>query len=162
MKTMKDYHELYLKYDVLLLADVFEKYRNNSLKNCGLFPSHYLSPPALSWDAMLNMTKVELGLIPDPDIYLFFQKGMRAGVSYISNIYGKASNKYLKPYDRKQKSKHIIYLYANNLYDNAMSRFLLTSGFKWIYPKGFNLNKYTRNNSKGCVLEVALEDPKEL
>ena len=59
MKTMKDYHDLYLKCDVLLLADVFEKFRNNSLKNYGLCPSHYLSAPALSWDAMLNMTNVK-------------------------------------------------------------------------------------------------------
>ena len=57
MKTMKDYHNLYLKCDVLLLADVFEKFRNNSTKNYGLCPSHYLSAPAFSWDAMLNMAK---------------------------------------------------------------------------------------------------------
>ena len=56
MKTIKDYHDLYLKRDVLLLADVFEKFRNNSLKNYGVCPSHYLSATALSWDAMLNMT----------------------------------------------------------------------------------------------------------
>ena len=57
---MKDYQDLYLKCDVLLLADVFEKCRNNSLNNYGLCPSHYLSAPALSWDAMLNMAKVVL------------------------------------------------------------------------------------------------------
>ena len=85
MKTMKDYHSLYLKCDILLLADVFEKFRNNSLKNYGLCPSHYLSAPALSWDAMLNMTKIKLELISDPDMYIFFEKGMRGGVSYISN-----------------------------------------------------------------------------
>ena len=62
MKTMKDYHDLYLKWDVLLLADAFEKFRNNSIKNCGLCPSHSLSTPTLSWDAILNMTKVELSL----------------------------------------------------------------------------------------------------
>ena len=60
MKTMKDYHDLYLKCDVLLLANVFEKFRNNRLKNYGLYPSHYLSVPGLSWDAMLKMTKIEL------------------------------------------------------------------------------------------------------
>ena len=81
MKTMKDYHDLYLKCDVLLLADVFEKFRSNSLKNYGLCSSHYLSAPALSWDAILNITKVELKLIPDPDIYIFFEKGTRVGVS---------------------------------------------------------------------------------
>ena len=81
MKMMKDYHDLYLKCDVLLLADVFEKFRSNSLKNYGLCSSHYLSAPALSWDAILNITKVELKLIPDPDIYIFFEKGTRVGVS---------------------------------------------------------------------------------
>ena len=60
MKTMKDYNDLYVKCDVLLLRDVFEKFRNSSLKNYVLCPSHYLSAPALSWDAMLNMTKIKL------------------------------------------------------------------------------------------------------
>ena len=73
MKTMKDFHDLYL-FDVLLLADVFEKPRNKSLKNYGLCPSHYFSAPALSWDAMLKMTKIELEFIPDPGMYIFFEK----------------------------------------------------------------------------------------
>ena len=61
MKRMKDYHDLYLKCDVLLLVDVFEKLRNNSLKNYELCPSHYLSAPTLSWDAVLwnsNLLKI--------------------------------------------------------------------------------------------------------
>ena len=61
------------------------------------------------------MTKVELKLIPDADLNIFFEKDTRGGVSYISNRYSKAKNKYLKSYDLKQKSKHIIYLDANNL-----------------------------------------------
>ena len=68
MKTMKDDHGLYLKSYVLLLVDVFEKCRNNSLKNCGLCPSHYLSAPGLRWNAMLKMKKIELELIRDPDM----------------------------------------------------------------------------------------------
>ena len=101
---------MYLKYDVLLLVDVFKKFRNNSIRNYGLCSSHYLSAPAISWDAMLNMTKVKLELIPDPNMYIFFEKGMRALVSYIYNIYSKAKNKYLKSYDPKQESRHIMYL----------------------------------------------------
>ena len=66
METIKDNHDLYLKCDILLLADVFEKFRNNSLKNYGLCPSHCLSAPTLSCDAMLNMTKIKLELISDP------------------------------------------------------------------------------------------------
>ena len=79
---MKDCHDLYLKCDVLLLADVFEIFRSNSLKNYGLCLSHYLSASVLSWVAMLNMTKVEIELIPDPDMYIFYGKGTRGGVSY--------------------------------------------------------------------------------
>ena len=77
MKAMKDYHDLYLKCDVLLLADVFEKFRKNSLKNYKLCSSHYLSAPRLSWDAILNMTKIKLDLISDPVVYTLFEKGKR-------------------------------------------------------------------------------------
>ena len=136
---MKDYHDMYLKCDVLLLADVFEKFRNNSLKNYGLCPSHYLSAPALIGGTVPNMTKVKLELISNPDMYVFFEKGKRSGVSYIFSRYSKGNNKYLKSYDPKQESKHIIYLDANNLYGYAMSKFLPTSGFKWIDPKEFDL-----------------------
>ena len=109
------------------------------------------------------MTKSELELIPDPDMYIFFENGTRVGISYISIRYSKPNNKYLKSYDPKQGSKHIMYLDANNLYGYAMPmQFLPTSGFKWIDPKEFELNKYTSNNSKGCVVEVDLEYQKEL
>ena len=162
MKTMKHYHGLYLKCGVLLLADVFEKFRNNSLKNYGLCPNHYLSASALSWDAMLDMKKVELKLIPDPYMYILFELAMRGEVSYIFNRYGKANNKYLKSYDPKLVLKHITHLNANNLYGYAMSKFLLTSWFKWIYPKEFGISKYASSNSKGCALETDFEYPKEL
>ena len=88
-------------------------------------------------------------------------KGTRGGISYISNRYSKANNKYLKSYDPKQESKHIIYLDTINLYGYSMSKFPLTSGFKWIDPKEFNLNKYSSNNSKGCVLKVILNIQKD-
>ena len=150
---MKYYHDLYLKCNVLLLAYVLEKFRSNTLKNYGLCPSHYFSAPGLCWDAMLKITKIKLELITDPDLYIFFGKGTRGGIS---------NKKYLKSYDRKQESKYIIYLDANNLCGYAMSKFLPTSGFKQIDPKEFDLNKYTNNSSKGCVPEVDLEYLKEL
>ena len=133
---------------------MLEKFRNNSWRYYGLFPSHYLSAPALSWDAMLNMTKVEFELISDPDMYIFFEKDTRGGLSYISsNRYSKPSNKYFKSYDSKQESKHIISSDANNLYGYAMSKFLSTSGFKWIDFKEFDLNKDSSNSSKGYELQ---------
>ena len=130
MKMMKDDNSLQLKFDVLMLGDVFEKIRNNSRKNYGLCSSHFLSAPGLSWDAMFNMTKVELELIPNPDMYISFQKGKRGGVSYISNRYSKANNKYIKSYDAKQQPKNIIYLDANNLDGYLVTTFLPTSDFK--------------------------------
>ena len=81
---------------------------------------------------MLKVTKTNLGLITDPDMYLFFENGTRGGISYISDRYSKANNKYLKPYDPKQESKHFICLDANNLYGKAMFTFFQTCGLKWI------------------------------
>ena len=121
MKAMKDYYDLYLKCDVLLLANVFEKFRNRCIENYGLCTSHYLIAPALSWDAIFNMTKVELDLISDVDMHLFFEQGRRGGVSYISKRYNKA-NKYLTPCDPKKPTKYVTYLDKNNLYNYAMSR----------------------------------------
>ena len=108
-------------------------------------------------DAMLNMTKIELELISDADMYLFFKKGKIGGVSYISKRSNKPNNKYLKSQDTIQESKHIICLDANNLYGYAMSKHFPTDGFKWIDPKEFYRNRYTCNSSKGCVLKGDLE-----
>ena len=113
------------------------------------------------------MTKVGCELIPDLDMYIFFGKDTRDGVSYISNRYSKASNKYSKSHDRKQESKiyyiYIMYLDVNNVQGGyAMSNFLPTTIFKWTDPKEFNLNKYISNSSKWCILEVGLEYPEEL
>ena len=77
MKNMIDYHNLYIRCDVLLLADVFEKFKNKCLLNHGFYPSHYLSATALSCDAMLSMTKFEVDLISDVHIYLPFENGVR-------------------------------------------------------------------------------------
>ena len=80
-KTFRDFHNHYLKKDVLLLADVFEKFISTSLKYYNLDPCHYFSAPGLSWDAM---TKVELEKISNADMHLFIEKGMRGGISYIN------------------------------------------------------------------------------
>ena len=108
------------------------------------------------------MTKAEVEFVPDPSMFIFFEKGIRGAFSYISNRYSKTNSKYLKSYDPKQESKHIICLDANSLYDYAISKFVPTSGFKWTDPKEFGFNKYTSNSLKGCVVEVHVEYPKEL
>ena len=156
IKTMRDYHDLYLKTDVLLLADVFEEFRNVCLDNYQLDPAWYYTSPGLAWDACLKMTRVNLELLHDQDMLLMVEKDIRGGVSMISTRYGKANNKYMKDHDPKFPSKHIIYLDANNLYGWAMSKELPTHGFKWM----------TKAQLKDweclpCILEVDLEYPHE-
>ena len=130
MNTIGDYYELYLKKDVLLLAGVFEKFIGTGLDCYGLDPCHYFSSPGLTWDAMLKITRIELDLILDIDMYLFIKKGMRGGISYTANRHSKANNKYMECYDSGKESKYITYVDANNLYGWAMCQYLQYSGFK--------------------------------
>ena len=110
---------------------------------------------------MLNMTKVELKLIPDPDMYIFFEKVTRGGVIiFLINIVKQTIS--IWNLMTQNKNQNIIYLDTNNLYCYAMSKFLPTSAFKWIDPTEFDLYKYSSNSSKGCVLKVDLEYPREL
>ena len=113
MKNMDDYHDHYLKKDVLLLADVFEKFIDMCLKYCGLDPCHYFSSPGLSWYAMLKMTGIKLEKISDIDKYLFIKKGLTGGkpsifINYfdMNNLYGWAMSKYL-PYEEFQWLENI-------------------------------------------------------
>ena len=165
MKTFKEYHELYNITDVLLLADIFENFRNLCLKIYGLNPVHYFTAPGLAWDACLKMTDIDLELLSDPNMLLMFEKGIRGGISIISNRYGEANNKYMgRGFNKNKPSKYLMYLDANNLYGCAMSKKLPTHGFKWltsgemekIYENRHNLNKIP------CILEVDIEYPDEL
>ena len=165
MNTVGDYHDLYLKTDVLLLADVFEKLVSTCLDYYGLDPCHYFSSPGLSWDAMLKMIWIELELISNIDIHLFIEKGIRGGISYISKKHRKANNKYMECYDSSKESKCITYLDAKNLYVWAMGQYLPYSEFKWLNQKeisDFCLNSISENSSIGYILEVDLEYPIEL
>ena len=121
IKTMGEYHDLYLGSDALLLTDVFQNFRKTCMQYYKLDPCHYFTSPGLSWDAMLKMTNIKLELMTDVDMFQFIEKGMRGGVSYITNRYGKANSKYMREYDEKALSQYIIYLDANNLYGWAMS-----------------------------------------
>ena len=105
---MGEYHDLYLKSDILLLADVFENFRNNCLQYYKLDPCHYFTSPGLPWDATLSMTDIKLELMTDIDMFQFIEKGMRGGILYIANWYGKANNKHMKNYNEKAPSKFIM------------------------------------------------------
>ena len=120
--TFRDFHNHYLKKDVLLLADVFGKFIFTSLKNSNLDSCHYFSAPGLSWDAMLKMTNAELEKIGDADTHLFIEKGMRGGISYVNKRYSRANNENCSNYDKEKFIKYINYLDMNNLYGHAMSQ----------------------------------------
>ena len=165
LKNMGDYHNLYLKSDILLLADVFENFRNTCLEYYKLDPCHYFTSPGLSWDAMLKMTNIKLELMTDIDMFQFIEKGLRGGISYIANRYSKANNKYMKEYYENKPSKHIMYLDANNLYGWTMSQYLPTGGFKWMTQKqidNIDLAKYKEDSKNGLILEVDLKYPQDL
>ena len=121
---MGDYHDHYLKKDVLLLVDAFEKFIDTCLKYYELDPCHYFSSPGLSWDAMLKMTNIKLEKISDIGKYLFIEKGLRGGISHIAKRYAEVNNKYLNGYDPKKPSTFISYFDMNNLYGWAVSEYL--------------------------------------
>ena len=144
IKYLGEYHDLYLKADVLLLCDAFEKFISVSLKDYGLDPCHYFSSPRLSWDAMLKMASIQLEKINNIDVYLFLEKGMRGGILCISKKYSKAD-----------QNKTIIYWDANKLYGWAMIQDLLYSGFKYLSQEeinNFELDSISENSPIGYIL----------
>jgi hypothetical protein len=141
-KTFRDYMILYLKTDIMLLADIFESFRDMCLnKHTGyeLDPCHYYTSPGMAWDAALKLSKVTLELLTDEDMVLFFEKGLRGGISMISNRYAKANNPCIKGYDSAEINKEIRYLDMNNLYGGAMQRPLPYKNFQW----DEDVSKYT-------------------
>ena len=149
--TMRDYHDLYLKADVLLLADIFEKFREMSLHSYGLDPVHYYSLPGLSWDAALKYSRVKLDLIVDIDMYQLVESGIRGGVSMISHRYAEAST-----------SRSLIYLDANSLYSWAMSQPLPVGDFQWCDDTAVDVTRIDDDAEYGYILEVDLAYPTHL
>ena len=121
-----DYHALYLKTDVTLLADVFQTFRRTCMNAYKLDPLNYYTAPGLSWNALL------------------IEKGMRGGISMASKSHAKANNPGVPGYDPSEEHNHIMYYDANNLYGWAMSQPLPYSGFKWVY-------KPPTEPGKGCI-----------
>jgi hypothetical protein len=96
IKNMGDYHDLYLKTDVGLLADVFESFRVIAKRDYGLDPANYYTLPNYAWDAMLKKTNVELEQFTDINMYQLVEQGLRGGISVISHRHAEANNKYIK------------------------------------------------------------------
>lgn len=169
IQNMRQYTELYLKTDVLLLADVFENFRNNCFSLYRLDPAHYFTLPGYSWDCMLKTTKVEIELFTDIDKVTFIERGLRGGISQCSKRYCKANNKYMNNFDSNQPSSYLMYFDVNNLYGWAMSQALPISNFVWIETQKYSCSEIEKlilntpeDSEIGYMLEVDLKYPSYL
>ena len=168
LENLGDYHDLYVQKDTLLLADVFENFRDMGIKEYELDPAHFLSLPGLAWQACLKKTNVELELLTDCDMLLMVEERIRGGICHSIHGYAKANNKYMKNYSNNDESSYIQYLDANNRYSWAMSKKLPVNGFKWLDSDKINkinedfIKNYNENDNKGYILEVDVKYPKRL
>ena len=168
IKNLGEYHDLYLLTDVLLLADVFEYFRNESITSFKLDPLYYISLPSYAWDCMLKTTGVRIEIFNDKqfDMYLFNEKCKRGGISMMINRYAKANNPYMKNFNPNEAVKYLMYLDANNLYGWAMIQKLPLGGFRWVDDLSIFTEDYCKNidveGDSGYMLEVDLEYPTEL
>ena len=183
-KTLGCYHNTYLKTDVLLLADVFETFRNTCLKNDKLDPAHFYTVPGLAWQALLKTVaescehekrrkdcelcpdEFRLELLTDINMLLMFEKGIRGGITEPVKLYAKANNKYMKDlYNPDEKSIYLQYLDANKKYRWVMLKKLPTHGFLWKEADDFSpekIDELVKKDKRGYLLEVDVEYPKEL
>ena len=165
-KNLRDYHYLHVQSDTLLLADVFENFRNTCIEICELDPAHILSAPGLAWQACLKKTEVKLELLTKNDMLLIVEKGIRGGICYAIHRHAKANNKCMKNYDQNKESSYIQYLDANNSYGWAMSQKLPVDGLngkKCISKFNEDLIKnYDEESDEGYILDVDVEYPKNL
>ena len=112
INNLGDYHDLYVQSDTLLLADVFENFRNKCIETYKLDPAYFLSAPALTWKACLKKTEIELELLTDINMLLMIQDGIRGGLTPAIYKYAEANNKYTENYDKNKESSYLVYLDA--------------------------------------------------
>ena len=163
INNMGEYHDLYLKTDVILLANIFEAFRNVCLNNYGLDPAHFYTAPRLAWKACLKKTGIHLELLLDPDMLLMFESRIRGGITQSVHRWAVANNPYMgSEYDPIKPTKYLQYLDANNLYGWAMSQPLPTGGFRWVDVSPYEINELVSHKDRGYLLEVDVAYPREL
>ncbi|XP_046806281.1 uncharacterized protein LOC124419759 [Lucilia cuprina] len=162
-KTLQDYLVMYLKSNVILLADVFENFRGVCKSSYSLDPCHYYTAEELSWDAMLKITKIKFPLITDKTKLTFLQKGLRGDVAVCAKRHAIANNKYLDDYNDQMPAKYLIQFKDNSWYEWAMSQVLPQSDFEWLtVNENFSLDSLTNDHKYGYILEVELKYPQEV
>ena len=161
--NLGDYHYLYLRTDLVLLANMFEAFRDTCLKHYKLDPAHFYTSPGLAWHACLKCTGIRLELLTDPDMLLMFERGIRGGITQVVRKYAAANNKYMGDrFDPKSESSYLQNLDTNNLYSWAMSKPFPTRGFKWVDVNPNEISEIATRTDKGYVLEVNVSYPREL
>ena len=141
--NLGEYYDLYLCTNVILLANVFEAFRDTCLEHYSLDPAHSYTSPGLAWKACLKKTGVKLELLTDPDMLLMFEHGIRGGITQVVHHYTKVNNPYMGPacpgshsdlmgdkFNPDENTCYLQYLNANNLYGLAMSQSLPTGRFR--------------------------------
>ena len=148
--------------DVILLANVFEAFRNTCLEHYSLNPAHFYASPGLAWKACLRKTRVRLELLTDPDMLLMFEHRIR-GKTQAVHRYASVNNPYMEGlYDPSEESSYLQYPDANNLYAWAMSQPIPTGRFRWVDVKPNGIKRLVKVKDKGYLLEVDVKYPKEL
>ena len=133
IKNLREYHDIYVQSDTLLLADVFDNFRKKCIEIYELDPAHFLFAPGLAWQAYLKKRGVKLELLTDINMLLMIEKGTRRGICHAIYKYATANNKYMKEnYDKNIRSSYLMYLDTINLYGWTMSQKLPVNGFKGI------------------------------
>ena len=131
--NLEDYHNLYLRTDVVLFANVYKAFRETCLEHYKLDPAHFCTSPGLAWKVCLKCTRIRLGLLTDPDMLLMFERGIRGGITQAVRKYAAANNPYMgDKFDPNEDTTYLQYLDTNNLYGWAMSQPLPTGGFRWV------------------------------
>ena len=165
IRNMGEYHDQYLKTDTILLANVFESFRNACMENYGLDPAHFYTAPRLAWKACLKKTGIRLELLLDSDMLLMFERGIRGGITQSVHRWAAANNPYMDEYDSSNPTRYLQYLDADNLYGWAMSQPLPTGGFHWMKCDGNPnkiVDKFAAKKDYGYLLEVDISYPKKL
>ena len=163
IRDLGDYHDLYLRTDVVLLANVFEAFRNSCLRHYKLDPAHFYTSPGLAWRTCLKCTGIRLELLTNPDMLLMFELGIRSGITQAVRKYASANNKYMGDrFNPNEDTTYLLYLDANNLYGWAMSQPLPTGGFKWVDVNHNEISELATRIDKGYLLEVDVSYLKEL
>ena len=161
--NLGDYHDLYLRTDVVLLANVCEAFRETCLEHYKLDPVHFYTSSGLAWKACLKHTGIRLKLLTDLDMLLMFEHGIRGGITQAVRKYALAKNKYMGDrFDPKSESSYLQYLDTNNLYGWAMSQPLPTGGFRWVDIEPNEISELATRTQKGYILEVDVSYPKVL